>query len=57
MQRKLTSIEDLFETQRKELFASMSELEKVMSKKQENIVRAIKEITQELNITNPLLIY
>lgn len=55
--RKVNSIEDLFETQRKELFSTMSELDKVLSKRQENVCRAIKEITQELNITNPLIIY
>ena len=50
-------MEDLFETQRKELFSSMSDLDKVLSKKADSLVRAIKEITQELNITNPLLLY
>jgi len=34
----------------------MTELEKVLSKKQDRVSRAIKEITQELNITNPLLL-
>jgi phage regulator Rha-like protein len=35
----------------------MAEIEKVVGKKQDNISRAIKEITQELNITNPMLLY
>lgn len=50
-------MEDLFETQRKELFGSMVELEKSLTNKQNNLVRAIKEITQQLNISNPLLLY
>lgn len=50
-------MEDLFEIQRKEIFSSMSDLEKTLTKKQDSIARAIKEITQELNITNPLLLY
>lgn len=45
LHRKVSSVEDLFETQRKEIFASMSDLEKVLSKKYENITRAIKQIT------------
>ena len=53
----MATVEDLFETQRKELFSSMSDLDKVLSKKADSLVRAIKEITQELNITNPLLLY
>lgn len=57
MQRKVHSVEDLFETQRKELYASMSDMEKILSKKTDNITRAFKEITSELNITNPLLLY
>lgn len=53
----MNSYEDLFEIQRKEIFSSMTDLEKTLSKKQESLTRAIKEITQELNITNPLLLY
>eukprot|EP00347_Sterkiella_histriomuscorum_P013441 403364695 len=56
LSRKLNSVEDLFETQRKELFASMSDLEKILTKKGDRVERAIREITQQLNITNPLLI-
>jgi len=41
----VSSVEDLFETQRKELFSSMSDLEKILGKKSDNIARAIKEIT------------
>jgi len=43
-------VEDLFETQRKELFSSMSEVERVLGKRVENVARAIKEITGELKI-------
>jgi hypothetical protein len=41
----VNSVEDLFETQRKELFSSMTELEKTLSKKYDNLGRALKEIT------------
>jgi len=50
--KRIASIEDLFETQRRELFSSLSELERVMQKKYN---RAIKEVCGELKINNPLL--
>jgi hypothetical protein len=50
--KRIASIEDLFETQRRELFSSLSELERVMQKKYD---RAIKEVCGELKINNPLL--
>lgn len=56
LQRRISSVEDLFETQRKELFSSMSEVERVLGKRVENVARAIKEITGELKIQNPLLL-
>ena len=52
MTKRIASIEDLFETQRRELFSSVSELERVMQKKYD---RAIKEVCGELKINNPLL--
>ena len=56
LQRRLSSVEDLLETQRKELFSSMSEVERVLGKRVENVARAIKEITGELKMQNPLLL-
>ncbi len=50
--KRIASIEDLFETQRRELFSSLSELERIMQKKYD---RAIKEVCGELKINNPLL--
>ena len=44
--RKLSSIEDLFETQRKELFGRMSELEKAMTNKCTAVARAVTEIAK-----------
>jgi hypothetical protein len=54
--RRVSSIEDLFETQRKELFSSITELERMLSKKAECLSKAVKEICGELNIQNPLLL-
>ncbi len=54
LQRRIASVEDLFETQRKELFSSMSEVERVLGKRMESLARAIKEISGELKIQNPL---
>ena len=56
IQRRIASVEDLFETQRKELFSSMSEVERVLGKRLENVTRAIKEMAGELKIQNPLLL-
>ena len=49
-------MEDLFETQRKELFSSMSEMERVLGKRNENVARAVKEMCANLKIQNPLLL-
>ena len=48
--RKLSSIEDLFETQRKELFSRMSELEKSMSGKYAQVSRAMTEVAKETKV-------
>lgn len=56
IQRRIASVEDLFETQRKELFSSMSEVERVLGKRLEHVTRAIKEMAGELKIQNPLLL-
>lgn len=48
--RKLSSIEDLFETQRKELFGRMSELEKAMTNKYTSVARATTEIAKEAKV-------
>lgn len=48
--RKLSSVEDLFETQRKELFGRMSELDKSMGNKHTSLVRAITEIAKETKV-------
>lgn len=56
LQRRLSSVEDLFETQRKELFSSMSEMERVLGKRNDNVARAVKEMCSNLKIQNPLLL-
>ena len=48
--RKLSSIEDLFETQRKELFGRMSELDKSMTNKYTSVARAVTEIGKETKV-------
>ena len=42
--RKITSIEDLFETQRRELFSKLTELEKSLTNKYGVLERALLEI-------------
>lgn len=54
--RKLGSVEDLFETQRKELFGRMSELEKVLSNKYINIARAVLDVAREVKMDETKLI-
>lgn len=48
--RKIASIEDLFETQRKELFSRMTELEKHISQRFSNVNRAVTEIGGSLKL-------
>ena len=48
--RKIASVEDLFETQRKELFSRMSELEKHLSQRFTQCSRAIGEIGSSLKL-------
>jgi hypothetical protein len=47
-------IEELLSTQRKELFANLSEVENYFVRKTENLVRAINAMAKQLKITNPL---
>ena len=54
--RKITSVEDLFETQRKELFSKMTELEKGLNAKQTSLARAITEIAKEIKMDEHNLI-
>lgn len=54
--RKVGSVEDLFETQRKELFGRMSELEKVLSNKYINIARAVLDVAREVKMDETKLI-
>lgn len=54
--RKVGSVEDLFETQRKELFGRMSELEKVLSNKYINISRAVLDVAREVKMDETKLI-
>ena len=53
LQRRLESIEDLFETQRKELFSTVSECERALGKRQEQVVKALKEVCSELKVEVP----
>jgi len=45
--RKLTSIEDLFETQRRELFIRIIEMEKTLTNKYSTMERAVVQIAQK----------
>ena len=51
--RKLTSIEDLFDTQRRELFSKVSELDKNMGSKYATLERAVLELAQKTPDVNP----
>jgi hypothetical protein len=43
-QRKITSIEDLFETQRRELFARLGEMDKVQTTKSLQLQRGLQKV-------------
>ena len=49
-QRKIASMEDLFETQRRELFARLSEMDKVHTTKSLQLQRCIQKIAIEAKI-------
>jgi len=51
--RKISSIEDLFETQRRELFSRLTELEKTMTNKYSIVERAVLEIAQKIPEIDP----
>ena len=51
--RKLVSIEDLFETQRRELFGRLTELDKNMTSKYSVVERAVLEIASKTAEIDP----
>jgi len=55
LSNKINAFEELMSVQRSELFRAMSEFETIVLKKNENISRAFKQLSNDLNITNPLL--
>lgn len=55
LSNKINAFEELMSVQRSELFRAMSEFETSVLKKNENISRAFKQLSNDLNITNPLL--
>jgi len=57
LKSKVATLEDLFETQRKEILSSSAETEKHLQKRMETLQRAIVDLAKELNATNPLLLY
>jgi len=50
---KLTSIEDLFETQRRELFSRIIEMEKTLTNKYSTMERAVVQIAQKTTDIDP----
>ena len=56
LQRRLESIEDLFETQRKELFSTVTECDRAVNQRQEKIVKAIKEMCSEIKVEVPQIL-
>jgi len=57
IQKRIASFEDLFETQRKELFSNLTQVEKEQGKRADTLSRAIHDMARELKVTNPLLLY
>lgn len=51
----MDSVEGLLSTQRKELFASLSEVEEYLGKKGERLTQAIYRLSRDLKVSNPLL--
>jgi chromosome segregation ATPase len=54
---KVSYLEELMTTHRREMFASMTSLEQSFVRKQESLTRAVFQLSKELQVTNPLLAY
>lgn len=48
-------MEGLLGTQRKELFASVAEVEEYLGKKSDKLTQAIYRLSRDLRVANPLL--
>lgn len=55
VQNKVNAFEELMGVQRSELFKAMSEFETNVLRKQEIVNRAFKQISNDLNIANPMV--
>jgi len=55
VQNKINAFEELMGVQRSELFKAMSEFETNVLRKQEIVNRAFKQISNDLNIANPMV--
>lgn len=55
VQNKINAFEELMGVQRSELFKAMSEFETNVLKKHENVNRAFKQLSGDLNIANPMI--
>jgi len=55
VQNKINAFEELMGVQRSELFKAMSEFETNILKKHDNVNRAFKQLSNDLNITNPMI--
>ena len=54
VRQRLEYLEAMLQTQRRELFASMTTLEQNSTKKHDSLVKAVYQIARELNLQNPL---
>jgi len=55
VQNKVNAFEELMGVQRSQLFKAMSEFETNVLRKQEIVNRAFKQISNDLNIANPMV--
>jgi DNA repair exonuclease SbcCD ATPase subunit len=52
--QRIDYLESMLQTQRREIFASLTTLEQNSTKKHDSIIKAIYQIARELNLQNPL---
>lgn len=52
--QRIEYLESMLQTQRREIFASLTTLEQNSTKKHDSVIKAVYQIARELNLQNPL---